>query len=99
MSLLYFALATLSSVILGCLLGTRLLGHGSESGSGGGRLRMRPRLWFSLGAIVVISCAAVWAIFQHHVLLGVGVLVAAYALQLAVLQILKSKNDGQRGQQ
>lgn len=94
--LLYFVVAVVGSVILGCLLGWRLSRRSGENTLGNGLLRRRPRLWVGLVAIVVISCVGVWAISQDHVVLGVGVLVAAYALQLAVLQVLKAKNRGQQ---
>jgi hypothetical protein len=60
------------------------------------KLAGRPaRLWVGLGVIVGGSVVAVWAIFHHHVLIGVVVLVATYAVQLAALWAWSAKDPGQ----
>lgn len=91
MAIVYFAVAVLGSVMLGVILGTLLSRHDSKA-TFWARLVAQPlRLWVTLGAVVVASCAGALVIADNHVLVGVAVLVAAYALQLAAIRGWGSK--------
>ncbi len=91
MTVVYFCVAVLGSVGLGVIFGTRL-SPSENKASLSARLGARSlRVWMSLGAVIVASGVGALAIVKNHVLVGVAVLVAAYALQFAAIRVLIAK--------
>jgi hypothetical protein len=88
MAVVYFALAALASVVAGVVLGARLSAHDHKLAG------WSASVWVSLGVIVGGSAVGAWMIFHHHVLIGVALLVAAYAVQLAALWARSTKDPG-----
>lgn len=91
MTIIYFAVALIGSVILGVIFGTQLSPHDKKATLWARLAARPPRVWVSLGAVVMVSCAGALAIVDNHVLVGVAVLVVAYALQLAAIRVWSSR--------
>lgn len=92
MTVVYFCVAVLGSVGLGVILAERL-SRDDNKATLGTRLAARPlRVWVSLGAVLIASCAGALAIADKHIVVGVAVLIAAYALQLAAIRVWIAKD-------
>lgn len=59
-----------------------------------GRPTGRPRLWLALGVLLVGSFGFAWAIVNHHITLGIGLLVGSYVLPQVVLVVLRIRRSG-----
>jgi hypothetical protein len=95
MAVIWFALAALASVVAGVVLGTHLSPRHHKTVPGSTLAGRSTGLWASLGVIVGGSALGAWMIFHHHVVIGVALLVATYAVQLAAFWARTTKHPDQ----